>query len=29
MDAEFQALQKQNAWNLVPAPPYANLVRCK
>ena len=26
MDAEFQALQKQNTWNLVPAPPHANLV---
>ena len=28
MDAEFQALQKQNIWNLVPAP-HANLVGCK
>ena len=29
MDAEFQALQKQNTWNLVPAPAHANLVGCK
>ena len=29
MDAEFQALQKQNTWSLVPAPPHANLVGCK
>ena len=29
MDAEFQALQRQNTWILVPAPPHANLVGCK
>lgn len=29
MDAEFQALQRQNTWSLVPAPPHANLVGCK
>ena len=29
MDAKFQALKKQNTWNLVPAPPHANLVGCK
>lgn len=29
MDAEFQALQRQNTWSLVFAPPHANLVGCK
>lgn len=29
MDAEFQALQRQQTWFLVPAPPNVNLVRCK
>lgn len=29
MDAEFQALQRQQTWSLVPAPPHANLVGCK
>ena len=29
MDAEFQALQRQQTWSLVPAPLHANLVGCK
>lgn len=29
MDAEFQTLQRQNTWSLVPAPPHANPVECK
>ena len=29
MDVEYQALQKQHTWTLVPAPPHANLVGCK
>ena len=29
MDTEFQALQRQQTWTLVPAPPHANLVGCK
>lgn len=29
MDAEFQALQKQQTWPLVLAPPHVNLVGCK
>ena len=29
MDVEFQALQRQQTWTLVPAPPHANLVSCK
>ena len=29
MDAEFQALQRQQTWTLVSAPPHANLVGCK
>ena len=29
MDAEFQALQKQETWFLVPPPPNVNLVGCK
>lgn len=29
MDVEYQALQKQHTWTLVPAPSYANLVGCK
>ena len=29
MDAEYQALQRQQIWSLVPTPPYANLVGCK
>ena len=29
MDAKFQALQRQQTWTLVLAPPYANLVGCK
>ena len=29
MDVEFQALQRQNTWSLVPAPLHANLVGCK
>lgn len=29
MDAEFQALQKQQTWPLVPTPPHVNLVGCK
>ena len=29
MDTEFQALQRQQTWILVPAPPHANLVGCK
>ena len=27
MDAEFQALQRQQTWSLVPTPPNVNLVR--
>ena len=29
MDAKFQALQRQQTWSLVRAPPHANLVGCK
>ena len=29
MDAEFQALQRQQTWSLVLAPSHANLVGCK
>ena len=29
MVAEFQALQRQQTWSLVPAPPHVNLVGCK
>lgn len=29
MDAEFQALKKQETWSLVPPPPNVNLVACK
>ena len=29
MDAEFQALQRQQTWSLVPALPHTNLVGCK
>ena len=29
MDAKFQALQRQQTWSLVLAPPHANLVGCK
>ena len=29
MDAEFQALQRQQTWSLIPTPPHVNLVGCK
>ena len=29
MDAKFQALQRQQTWTLILAPPHANLVGCK
>ena len=29
MDSEFQALQRQQTWSLVLAPPNVNLVGCK
>ena len=29
MDEEFQALQKQGTWFLVPTPPSKNIVGCK